>query len=158
RPLELHQFDLLAVQFANDLGLPRLGEAGELLGQVDLIHTHRFCLDGGRRRAGENTAGAGSGAVYDRRGESVLRCSPPTTARSPSPPWPTLPGWHWSCGVCPLAKSSLALQQGYTDARVHGRTQNGGSDRRWGAAVRKGQRSCPRNRGARDTDDGRSAS
>src|SRR5262249_47433164 len=35
---ELHQLDVLAVEFADDPGAPAVGEAGELLGEVDLLH------------------------------------------------------------------------------------------------------------------------
>src|SRR5262245_40663722 len=44
RTPELDQFDLLTVQFAHDPGLPLLGEPGELLPEVDLLHAWHSCL------------------------------------------------------------------------------------------------------------------
>src|SRR5262245_41880723 len=38
RPLELDQFDLLAIEFADNLRLPGVGEAGEFFGKVDFVH------------------------------------------------------------------------------------------------------------------------
>ena len=61
RPPEPDELDLLAVQLADDPGRPRLGEAGELLGEVDLAHAFRSLLPGDLpQRLGDGVASSRS--------------------------------------------------------------------------------------------------